>query len=122
MREFFKGWRGNRLLFIIVAAYDVTWIGGWHFHWKEISTEAQLRYDRTRALNAKWKEISDDQVELRHGGPQYGVDWCVPILPGVLLADSFYVVGPLYGKGGLKLVLYYGFGTLTLLELYGWIA
>jgi len=34
-------------------------------------------------------------VRLREGGPEVGVDWCVPILPGVLLADSYYVIAPL---------------------------
>jgi hypothetical protein len=50
-----------------------------------------------------------------------GVSWCVPILPGVLLANSHYVVGPLYGKGGYKLVFYYGWDSREVV-LAGWMS
>jgi hypothetical protein len=29
-------------------------------------------------------------------------------------------VGPLYGEGMTKIVLYYGFGSMTLVDLWGW--
>jgi hypothetical protein len=53
-------------------------------------------------------------VELRAGGPWAEVHWCVPILPGLLIADSDYAIGRLYGRGGIKLVLFYGNGSKEL--------
>ena len=122
MNESFRGWRRKRLLFSILVAYAITWIGGWHFHRQEISIEAQRLYDRAMARNVESKDTGGYEIELRRGGPQHGVDWCIPILPGVLLADSFYAVGPIYGKGGVKFVLFYGFGTVTLLETFCWVS
>jgi len=37
---------------------------------------------------------------------------------GVLLAGLFVYVGPLFGEGKLKIVLYYGVGSMTLWELW----
>jgi hypothetical protein len=54
-------------------------------------------------------------------GPIFGVDWCVPLLPGVLLADSYYSVGPLYARGGVKIVVWYGVGSLEGPLIWGWL-
>jgi hypothetical protein len=32
------------------------------------------------------------------------------------------VIGPLHARGTVKIVLYYGIGTVVLCELWGWIA
>lgn len=44
----------------------------------------------------------DTSDHLGKKGPSAGVCWYVPVLPGILLADPWYVIGPLWGKGGLK--------------------
>lgn len=86
-------------------------------------------YQRAEAEKAKFLEwqrqglVPADEVystELLAGGPKSAVNWCLPILPAVLLADSEYVVGPLYGSGSAKIVFYFGSGSVTLLELWGW--
>lgn len=59
-------------------------------------------------------------TELLPGGPTSRVNWCLPILPAVLLTDSEYVIGPLYGRGSAKIVFYFGAGSVTVLELCGW--
>ena len=77
-------------------------------------------------------------IDLREGGPATGVKWCVPLLPGVLLAtgvkwcvpllpgvllvDSYSVISPSSGSGGVKVVVYYGTGAVVVCELWGWLA
>lgn len=61
-------------------------------------------------------------IGLHPGGPRYGVSWCFPVLPGVLLADSHYTLGPLGGRGGVKVVLYYGVGSTGLCTLWCWLS
>lgn len=61
-------------------------------------------------------------IKLRENGPRTRVHWCQPVAPGFLLAHSEYVVGPLYGRGGIKIVFYYGFGSIELAMIAGWVA
>jgi hypothetical protein len=61
-------------------------------------------------------------LQLREGCPATGVKWCFPILPGILLADSYEFLGPLNAKGTVKIVLFYGTGSVVLCDLFGWIA
>lgn len=48
------------------------------------------------------------------------MNWCIPLLPGILITDSEYAVGPLFAKGSKKLVLYFGIGSVTLWEVDVW--
>ena len=102
---------------VLLTLYLLTWIGGWHSHAQEIEARAQEMAKLAAAQGEQGRPIG-----LRQGGPQTSVDWCVPILPGMLICDSYYVIAPLWGKGGVKLVLYYGFGSVELLWLWGWIS
>jgi hypothetical protein len=63
-----------------------------------------------------------DRRLVHADGPKSGVFWCVPILPGLLLADSYYSIGPLAAAGGSKLVIYWGFGSTEIPFLWYWIA
>ncbi len=118
----------KRVRAIVVSAYLVTWIGGWYSHVCEMSGVARRLYTRAEANNAQlieWERQGHEKtrpIELLPGGPKSVVNWCVPILPGVLLADSHYVVGPVFAKGSTKIVFYYGVGSSTFLELWGWIS
>ena len=115
---------------IIVTLYTVTWIGGWTMHDREVKALAQRLYDDAERHNReieralKAQNIKEDwRRPLREGGPAAGVNWCIPILPGVLIADSYYVIAPLWGEGRGKVIVYYGLGTITILELpWGWIS
>jgi hypothetical protein len=112
----------------LILLYGVTWIGGCSDHSAQLRQEATRRYEsaseRTRELDviADQLGVPFDPIELLRDGPKSRVNWAVPILPGLLLADSEFVVGPLYAKGSAKLVVYYGFGSLTLVELWGWMS
>lgn len=114
---------------ILLASYLITWAGGWSAHSREMASRANHLYQRAEAEKAMFLEwqrdglVSPDEdysTELLPGGPESSVSWCLPILPAVLLAESEYVVGPLYGRGSAKIVVYTGAGSVTLLELWGW--
>lgn len=112
----------------MVLLYGLTWIGGASDHSDQLRQEAARRYESAVESNSEWGAIADqlerpfEPIELLRDGPNSRVNWAVPILPGLSLADSEYVVGPLYAKGSAKLVFYYGFGSLTLVELWGWMS
>lgn len=117
-----------KIISIIIVAYLVTWIGGWYAHQREMSALAQRLYKGAEANNAQqieWEREGRGKampIKLLPGGPKAGVNWCFPLLPGVLVVNSSYVVGPIFGKGTTKIVLFYGLGSITLVELWGWIS
>jgi len=120
--------RKKLLACILVPLYVSTWIGGWISHAQELRARAQTQYNSFEQLNREMNAGSGgaatdrDHVKLRKGGPATYVDWCIPVLPGVLLVDSGSTFGPDCGWGGLKIVLYYGFGSKELCTLVGWIS
>lgn len=117
----------SRLIWaVVVLLYTVTWIGGFVSHRHAVEVDAQERYDdaRQRELEeAAWyaKRGGEKPNRItRDGGPVVNVNWCFPVLPGVLIAESEYIVGPLYGKGGVSVVVYYGVGSLQIGPIAGW--
>lgn len=121
--------RRTRNSLILLASYLITWAGGWRAHSREMASRATHLYQRVEVEKARFLEwqrqglVAADEVystELLPGGPTSLVNWCLPILPAVLLADSEYEVGPHYGRGSAKIVFYFGAGSVTLLDLWGW--
>jgi len=119
----------NRLtLFVLVALYLLTWVGGWSSHAEQLRAEAGATYRHAEHLKqGEAGNVREDggeyrTIRLHADGPHAGVSWCIPVLPGILLADSYYSLGPLGGRGGLKIVLYYGAGSEELCMLWGWIS
>lgn len=115
-------------LYLLGALYLVTWVGGWLTYEHDLERSAWATYREEQTRNTEWLARQPQGTEvpvfmaLLEDGPAAGVDWCIPVLPGVLLADSHEEYGPLNGSGGAKLVLYYGFGTAVLCELWGWMS
>lgn len=113
---------------VIVLLYLVTWVGGWVSHARQLQQRAEESYRRAERTNeeeeaaARREGVKPYLIELRKGGPTSHVWWCVPVLPGVLLADSDSCEGPRIAGGGAKIVFYYGFGSTELCTLVGWMA
>jgi hypothetical protein len=61
-------------------------------------------------------------IVVRKDGPRSKVKWSIPIFPGILLANSYYVIGPLYAKGGTKIILYYGISSRVIFYLTKWMS
>ena len=117
----------KRLLSGFVLLLVVTWVGGWHTHARELEASAQARYRLARERDAEWRAREPEAEvsildRLRAGGPATGVRWAVPLFPGLLIADSYEILGPMKERGTAKLLVYYGCGTVTLCELWGIIA
>jgi hypothetical protein len=110
----------------LALLYALTWIGGRRSHARELQNRAQADWAAANALNQKAAHAAAHDgrslpvVELRPGGPVAKIAWCVPVFPGLLFADSYYAVGPLWGTGGPKLVLFYGWGSVEVFTLFCW--
>ncbi len=103
---------------VVPILYAVTWIGGYFSHVQELAAEAAINYAYVQKVNAE----RDAGIALNADGPHTGINWCVPVLPGVLIVDSYSINGPLAGRGSSKLVLFYGFGSFVLDEWNCWLA
>jgi prepilin-type processing-associated H-X9-DG protein len=92
----------RKVIVTVALLHALTWAGGCLTHSRELDSRARRIY---AAAPKGYRSES---------GPATGITWCIPLLPGVLLANSWYVVGPSWGEGGVKIVLYYGFGAKEL--------
>jgi hypothetical protein len=110
----------------IALLYLLTWIGGPASHEKELASRALRFWNQGSECDAelsKWaKEKGEPLPEPRilSDGPRSRVNWCVPVLPCILLADSSYTIGSLWGEGGVKLVFYCGLFSVEIVTLDGW--
>jgi hypothetical protein len=121
----------RRILFwayVLLLLDAVTWVGGWIDHARQLQESAERGYRFAQRENEEMETQSRKDgfpyrpIELRPQGPFSKVYWCVPVLPGVLLADSEVATGPLSASGGIKIVLYYGFGSVELPTPFVWVA
>lgn len=118
----------RKIFFWLIPIYLVTWIGGSMSHSAALKSDAQRRYDAAQRSDAEYAALAAKEgqppprPQAGKTGPRTGVSWCIPILPGVLIADSYYVIGPLYGRGGVKIVFYFGFGSWATKPFGGWIS
>ena len=60
------------------------------------------------------------RVVFEEGGRTYA--WAVPIAPLLTIVSSGHSVGPLWGYGSTKVVVWYGIGRWELLTFMQWIA
>jgi hypothetical protein len=122
--------RFKRILkWVILLLYAVTWVGGWISHARQLRAETEARYRAVarefQAFEAAARRAGREvpsSARVNENGPTSGVAWCVPILPGVLLTESGSSIGPLSGSGSVKLVLYYGVGSVVLSSWTTWLA
>ncbi len=118
----------RKIVIWLIPLYLLTWIGGYYSHSATLKRETQKLYDAAKQRDAEIADIAAKErseaprPQVHKDGPVSKVEWCFPVLPGILLADSYYVVGPLYGRGGVKIVVYYGFGSWATEPIWGWIS
>jgi len=122
--------RTTRVLLIAFVGYVVTWLFAPPLARTACESHAARLYAEAVADQEKMKkvavEIGRDPEALRpivgSDSPQVKTGFVIPILPGILLMNNSYVVGPLYGKGQVTFFLYYGFGICRLFEITTWIS
>ena len=114
---------------VVVLLYAITWFGGHAAHSRNIREYATKQYNEARLKNQKWSDWARSEgleepqpIELRKDGPMYEVKWSIPIVPGILLANSYYENGPLWAKGGTKIILYYGISSKVICYITKWMS
>jgi hypothetical protein len=118
----------RKIAICLIPLYLVTWIGGYYSHSAILKRDTQRLYDAAKqrdtefAADAAKGGFEAPRPMTRTDSPVSKVEWCFPVFPGVLIADSYYVIGPLYGRGGVKIVFYYGFGSWATKPIWGWIS
>jgi hypothetical protein len=90
---------------IAIALYLATWIGGWLTYPRDLQAEAV----------AEWGTMSE-KYRFKDG-PKTSMSFCLPVLPGLLIAWSDVLIGGKHGSGGPTLFVYYGWGSATVLRV-----
>ena|ERR1035437_4522193 len=114
----------KRFVLILAALYAATWIGAALVYPRDMARRAHEEY--AIALAAQQKLAVEVGRPVRPAafpeGPRTEFRWCVPIAPALLLVSSDYQIGPRWGHGGIRLVLFYGIGTVETGPLVGWVS
>jgi hypothetical protein len=130
-----RGWqavllrRSRRFWLGLAALYAFTWVGGWISHQRNLSEHTRQLHEQARAHHVELAAFSKSHripMPLERTtfdkGYHAKVNWCFPVLPGLLIADSEYAIGPLHGRGGLSIIVFYGFGSFQFGPFGGWIS
>jgi hypothetical protein len=114
-------------VFSLVAIYAITWVGGHLSHSKKVASNALAMYEAVQEKNdeisafARREGLADyEPVQLGEGGPKSDVKWSFPLLPGILVVNSYYVIGPLWAEGGIKIIGYYGTSSRIICWISKW--
>ena len=112
-------------LFVYLPLYVVTWIGsiGYPPHFQKMVNQMHQQaivheQERLRKFTEAGFEY---EPRFIYESPGCNTGYSIAIAPGVVLANSSYVMAPLWGKGGTKIVLWYGWGYAEF-TLWGWIS
>ena len=115
----------HKILIGLIALYLVTWIGGYYSYSTSLKNETQIRYENAKKADSKYGDLAPGEpvrwpvARAGEHGPVSGVRWCFPLLPGVLVASSYYYVGQLYGEDGVRFVIFYGYGSRASRLIWG---
>lgn len=114
---------------VVILLYAITWIGGQRTHSMNLQKHATQLYVGALLKNQKMSDWARSEgleepnpIELRKDGPRSKVKWSIPIIPGILLANSYYVNGPLWAEGGTKIILYYGISSKVICKITKWMS
>jgi hypothetical protein len=114
-------------LSVYLVLYLATWMGGYRSHAQELKDKAEANYltyeqwFRVREENAlrhglRASDLTRDRMNLQRSGSKYGISWCVPLLPGAMVVDSYSSTGAFAVGHGIMvgrdigIVTYYGPG------------
>ena len=125
-----KSRRVKILLGLILLGYLVTWLGAPGLARRDCTARADQAYAQAVADQERHKDMARELGEdpntfrpiVNPAGPSVKIGLAIPLLPGLLLLDNGYQIGPLHGKGHLTVFLFYGFGVRRLLDITTWVS
>lgn len=115
----------KKTVLILAGLYAATWIGAVVVYPRDMAYRANEEYAWAQAAqrgNAQRIRDGVSKPAAFPDGPRTEFRWCVPIAPAILLVSSDYQIGPLWGHGGIRLVFFYGVGTIETGPLIGWVS
>ena len=118
------------IFFLIISGYIVIWVIAPYMARKSCADRANRMYAQGLKNQEEFKKLTikygQDPNELRPmvnpNSPRVETGLVLPILPGVLLLNNSYNIGPLWGNGQISIFLFYGFGVVRVLDFTTWIS
>jgi hypothetical protein len=112
-------------IIIILLMYVGTWIDGSISLNQNLRQKAEASYRKAEQINRE--SVAAERhtgrepflIPLHEGGPITS-EWCVPLLPSVLLRQWESSIGPLGGGNGSEIVFCYVFGSTKPYSFGGW--
>jgi hypothetical protein len=115
----------KKLLVVAGCLYAVTWVGTALIYPRDMQRRALEEYSQAKIAEEEWAKkrlMPPSRPELFPDGPRVDLRWCVPLIPAVTLVSSDYYIGPLCSHGAIRIVLFYGFGTIESVSFVTWIS
>ncbi len=117
------------IIIVVIFLYIITWLGGHRTHSMNLQIHATQLHVGAVFKNMEMSDFAISEgleepnpIKLRKDGPKSEVKWSIPILPGILLVNSYYEIGPLWAKGGTKIILYYGISSKVICYITKWMS
>ena len=122
--------RTTVVLLLVFLGYVVTGLFAPPFARRACELRAQRLYSEAvadqeshrRMMIEDGRDPSALHAIVTPGGPHVETGFAIPVLPGVLLLNNSYGIGPLYGRGQVSFFLFYGLGVFRLCEMMTWIS
>jgi len=114
---------------VVFLLFVITWLGGHRTHSINLQKHAAQLYVGALFKNKEMSDVARSEgleepppIKLRKDGPKSKVKWSIPVFPGILLVNSYYVNGTLYAEGGTKIILYYGISSRVICYITKWMS
>ncbi len=115
----------KKLLLVAGCLYAVTWVVTSVIYPRDMQRRAHEEYSQAKIAEVEWAKkrlMPASGPTLFPEGPRVDLRWCVPLFPAVTLVSSDYYIGPLCSHGAIRIVLFYGFGTVESVSFVTWIS
>ena len=117
-------------LLLVLDGYVLTWLIAPPMAKRHCERRAEQAYamglEYEQHEQELMREMGEDTETARPivhaGGPSTSTGLAIPVLPGILMLNNSYHVGPLFAKGQVSFFLFYGFGVCRLFEFTTWIS
>ena len=122
--------RTTTVLFFVFLGYVATWYFAPPLARRACEMRAKQLYAEALSLQEFQKgviieeglDLSTFVPSVSKKGPSVETGFTIPILPGVLLMNNSYGIGPRNGSSQVTIFFFYGFGICRICEVVTWIS